>query len=67
MYFKVKIIKHTPLLFDNNYIDAWHKDKIDDMILVKEVDWISAFYETKNGSSILKNDCERISETKFIR
>lgn len=58
IYFKVKIQKHTKLLFGNNYVDAWHKDKIGKTILVKKTEWDGAYYEAKNGNSILKSDCE---------
>lgn len=59
-YFKVNIVKHTKLLFDNNYEDCFHKDKVGDDIIVREVDWPSAYYECKTGESILKTDCEII-------
>ena len=63
-YFKVKIIKHSPLTFGNEKCDTWLKDKVGQVLLVREVDWPSAFYETKveNGVSILKSDCERIAK-----
>lgn len=63
-YFKVRVIKHTPLLFNTEYVDTWLSDKVGRILLVKEVDWPSAFYETKieNGVSVLKSDCERIAK-----
>ena len=56
-YFKVKIVKHTPLLFQNKHEDCWHKDKVGQTILVKNTDWDGAYYEAKTGESILKSDC----------
>lgn len=61
VYFKVKIIKHTKLLFGNKYEDCWHKSKIGETIIVRKTDWDGSYYETKNGESILKTDCRIVS------
>lgn len=60
-YFKVRIIKHSQILFGNTYVDGWHKDMVGRVIKVREVEWPSAYYEAMSGDSILKSDCERIS------
>lgn len=60
-YFKVKITKHTKLLFGNTFEDMWHKKSIGETILVKNAPYEnSAFYEAKNGNSILKSDCKKV-------
>ena len=57
-WIKVKIIKHSPLLFQSTYYDAWHVDSVGKTIVVRNTDWNGAYYECKNGNSILKSDCE---------
>lgn len=57
-YFKVKIIKHTQLLFGNTYVDAFHKDMVGDTILVRRTAHDGAYFECKTGESILKTDCK---------
>ena len=62
-WFKVRIKQHTPLLFGSRYEDAFHKDKIGDVILVREASYEgSPYYECKTGESILKIDVEKISK-----
>lgn len=61
-YFYVKIIKHTPLLFGDNYHDMFHKNKIGTVILVRETPHEGVYYECKTGESILKTDCEKINK-----
>lgn len=58
--FKVKIARHTPLIFQNSPVNMWHVNKVGKVIKVREVEWPSAFYETKTGESILKTDCDII-------
>ena len=52
-YKKAKIIACS-----NN--DFWYKDLIGKSILVKELNWYSAYLEDKQGRSILKYDVEYI-------
>ena len=59
-WFKVEIIKHTPLLFGNEYCDAFHKDMIGQNIVVRKTEWDGAYYECKTGESIIKSDCKII-------
>lgn len=56
-YFKVKIIKHTQLLFGNKKEDMFHKDMIGQTISVRNsTDPNSTYYECETGESILKSD-----------
>ncbi len=61
-YFKVKIVQHTPLLIQNSYVDVYHKNKIGNIILVREPQFTSAYYECKTGESILKTDCIKVAK-----
>lgn len=63
-YFKVRIVKHTPLLFGNNYHDAFHKDLVGKVILVRDTPHRGAYYECKTGESILKHDCQTLKKSK---
>lgn len=53
-----KIIKHTPLLFGNEYVNGWHVNKIEETIIVREPGWQSVYYEVNTGDSILKKDVQ---------
>jgi hypothetical protein len=61
-YFKIRIIKHTPLLFGNKYVDAFHKNMIGKIKLVKRTEHDGAYFECKTGESILKRDCQIIKK-----
>lgn len=63
IYFKVKILKYTMILFGNEYCTPWYDKMVGKTILVKNVDWISAYYEAKNGLSVLQTDCHAIAKT----
>lgn len=59
-YFKIRIIKHTPLLFGNKHMDMFHKDLVGAVKLVKDTPHKGSFFECKTGESILKSDCKKI-------
>lgn len=61
-YFKIRIIKHTPLTFGNRYVDAFHKDLVGKVKLVRDTPHQGAYYECKTGESILKRDCKPIKK-----
>ena len=63
-YFKVRIIKHTPLIFGNKPVNAFHKDLVGKVILVRDTPHRGAYYECKTGESILKHDCQILKKTK---
>ena len=54
-YKKAKIVS----AFDK---DAWYINKIGDIILVKDVDWPSAYVEHKSGASVLRRDLKYIAK-----
>lgn len=60
-YFKVKIVKHTPLLFGNTYENMWHVNSIGKTIKVKKTLHDGAYFECMDGSSILRYDCELLA------
>lgn len=51
------------ILFGNEYCTPWYDKMVGKTILVKNVDWISAYYEAKNGLSVLQTDCHAIAKT----
>ena len=59
-FFKVEIVKATPLLFGNNLADPFHIKMVGKKIFVRQVDLNSAYFETKSGNSILRWDVKRI-------
>lgn len=61
-FFKIKIINHTPLLFGNTYVDAFHKDMVGKVKLVRRTKHDGAYFECKTGESILKNDCQIVKK-----
>ncbi len=65
-WFKVKIVKHTKLLFGNKKENMFHKDMVGETIEVKEHDWQSPYYEVKSGESILKIDCSELSKCEHF-
>ena len=65
-YFKVKITKHTQLLFCSTKCDMFHSEKVGDVILVKKTQHNGAFLECKTGDSILKTDVMPIAKGRTI-
>ena len=61
-FFKVKIVKHTPIVFGRQQFDNWHKKHVGETILVKETNMLKDYYECKIGHLILKVDCEIINK-----
>lgn len=61
-FFRVRIVQHTRLSFCGKKVDMFHKDLIGKVITVKKTEWDGAYYELKNGASILKSDCEIITK-----
>lgn len=53
-WFEVKIVKCTNP-------DWWWVDSIGDIVTVKRTEWDGAFYECKDGRSILKSNVQIIT------
>lgn len=58
-YFKAKIVKCSNK-------DYWYKNVIGTVILVKELDWPSAYFEAKIGEfGVLRSDVRPVSSSKL--
>jgi hypothetical protein len=55
-FIKVRIVKCS----DANF---WYASKVGDNIFVRNTAWNGAYYEAKNGSSVLKADCQPIKKS----
>jgi len=57
-YQKAWIKSCSSLTIGNRLEPCWYEDRVGSVILVREVDWPSAFVEAKNGASVLRRDLE---------
>jgi hypothetical protein len=61
-FFKVKIIKATPLLFESTYHAPFHEHMVGKVKLVRRTSWDGAYFECKTGESILKQDVQIVKK-----